>query len=210
MGLYHDHILPHVIDFTCGMTLIGRQRALLIPEADGDILEVGFGSGLNLPHYRPERVRRFWALEPAAGMRQKAAARIAACAFAVEWLDLEEQRIPLPDDSVDTIVITYTLCSIAQIDAALEELRRVIRPDGRLLFSEHGKSPDPGVCRWQERLTPAWRSLAGGCHLNRDIPRLLEAHGFAIGAIEAAYLPGAPRFAGYNYRGIAHPVPRRT
>jgi SAM-dependent methyltransferase len=205
MGLYHEHILPHLIDFTCGMKLVNRHRSLLIPQACGAVLEIGLGSGLNLPHYRAQQIQRFWALEPSAGMRRKAQERIAASDFAVEWLDLPDNRIPLPDHSVDTIVITYTLCTIPDTKTALQEMRRVIKPDGQLLFSEHGKAPDQQVRLWQERLTPAWRSVSGGCHLNRDIPHLLHCHGFDIISLEAGYMRGSPRFAGYNFRGIAQP-----
>lgn len=203
MKLYDEHILPHLIDKACGLKQVGHQRAALVPQARGEVLEVGFGSGLNLAHYDPRQVSRLWALEPSAGMRRKAQTRIDASGLPVHWLDLDGDRIPLDKDSVDTIVITYTLCTIPDAPRALQEMRRVLRPEGLLLFSEHGVAPEAAVRRWQDRLTPAWRTLAGGCHLNRDVTAMLQEAGFELLSLEAAYLPSAPRIAGYNYRGVA-------
>lgn len=203
MGFYHEHVLPHVIDCVCGMGRIQHHRALLVPQAQGTVLEVGLGSGLNLPHYHIEAVERLMAIEPSAGMRRKALPRFHTIGLNPEWIDLEGDHIPLPSNSVDTIVITYTLCTIPNVSAALQEMQRVLKPGGRLLFSEHGKSPDIEVFRMQERLTPLWRRLAGGCHLNRDIPSLITEAGFHLCELDQGYIPKSPRFAGFNYRGIA-------
>ncbi|MBK8973216.1 MAG: methyltransferase domain-containing protein [Hahellaceae bacterium] len=203
MGLYHEHILPHVIDCVCGMGRIQHHRALLVPRAQGTVLEVGLGSGLNLPHYALDRIQRLMAIEPSAGMRRKAQQRIHALGLTPEWIELEGDLIPLPGNSVDTIVITYTLCTIPDVSKALSEMHRLLKPGGQLLFSEHGKSPDGDVFYWQEKLTPLWRCFAGGCHLNRDIPTLISDAGFQLRELDQGYIPQSPRFAGFNYRGIA-------
>ncbi len=203
MGFYHDRILPHLINRGCAAKPFTRQRDKVVPLAEGRVLEVGMGSGLNIRHYDPARVTMLWGLEPSHGMRAMARKRVAAAPFPLEWLDLPGEEIPLEDDSVDTVVLTYTLCTIPGWESALRQMRRVLRPGGRLLFSEHGLAPDPGVRRWQERLNPGWMKIAGGCHLNRDIPALLRQGGFRIRQIETLYLPSTPRFAGFNYWGYA-------
>jgi ubiquinone/menaquinone biosynthesis C-methylase UbiE len=203
MGFYHDHILPHLIDCACSSPAIEAQRREVVPEARGRVLEVGTGSGLNLPLYDASRVDLVWALEPSAGMRRRAAARVAGVPIEVRWLELPGEEIPLDDASVDTVLLTYTLCTIPDWRRALEQMRRVLRADGRLLFCEHGAAPDAGVRRWQDRLNPVWTRVAGGCNLNRPIDRYLEAAGFHIAQLEAGYLPRTPRIAGYTYRGFA-------
>lgn len=205
MGLYERYLLPRLIDRTCGMEAIEAQRAKVVPEARGRVLEIGFGSGRNLPHYAGERVERLFALEPSEGMWRVAERRLRETPFEVERLLLEGEAIPLEDASVDTVVVTYTLCSIAGAERALEGMRRVLRPGGRLLFAEHGLSPDEGVARWQRRVTPVWRLVAGGCHLDRAIPSLVEGAGFAVEGLETGYLPQGPRIAGYQYAGAARP-----
>lgn len=203
MGFYERRVLPRIIDFACGMRAIGRQRARLVPGATGVVLEVGMGPGLNLPYYDPTRVARVIGLEPSATSVEMARRRAAGLALPVEFLNLDGGSIPLPDASVDTVVLTYTLCTIPDPAPALAQMRRVLRPGGRLLFAEHGRAPDPGVARWQARLNPGWRRLFGGCNLDRDIPGLLQAGHFRLERVDAAYLPRTPRFAGFNYLGIA-------
>jgi ubiquinone/menaquinone biosynthesis C-methylase UbiE len=203
MSIYHDHILPHVINLACGSKPITRQRQKVVPQAEGRILEIGMGSGLNIPHYNPERVEKVWGLEPSHGMRDKARHRVEAAQFDLEWLDLPGEEIPLDDASVDTVVLTYTLCTIPGWEAALLQMRRVLKPGGRLLFSEHGRAPDEAVRRWQDRVNPLWMKLAGGCHLNRDIPQLLAAGGFRVRQLETLYVPSTPRIAGFTYWGYA-------
>lgn len=205
MSFYEHHVLPHLIHWSCGNTVVERQRAAVVPQARGRVLEVGMGSGLNIPHYDPRRVELVWGLEPSEGMRRKARRHVALAPFEVRWLDLPGEEVPLETDSVDSVVLTYTLCTIPDWRRALEQMRRVLKPGGQLLFCEHGAAPDEAVRRWQERFTPLWRQVAGGCHLNRAIPELIEQAGFALQQLEAGYLPKVPRIAGYHYRGAAVP-----
>jgi ubiquinone/menaquinone biosynthesis C-methylase UbiE len=176
-----------------------------VPQAQGEVLEIGFGSGLNLPHYRREQVSRLWALEPSAEMRALAAPRVAASGLDVHWLELPGEAVPLPAHSVDCVVMTYTLCTIPDAAAALAQVRRVLRPPGRLLFCEHGAAPDAAVRRWQDRLDGLWSRLAGGCHLNREMEPLIASAGFCLDELQSRYLPKTPRFAGYNTWGVASP-----
>jgi ubiquinone/menaquinone biosynthesis C-methylase UbiE len=203
MGWYDRHLLPRLIDLGCRAPPVEAQRRRVVPRARGRVLEIGLGSGLNLRHYDPRQVEFVWGLEPSAGMRERAAQAIAATAVPVRWLELEAERIPLEDGSVDTIVMTYTLCTIPGAVAALGQMRRVLRAGGELLFSEHGQAPDPSVQRWQDRVNPLWKVIGGGCHVNRPIARLIEEGGFRFTALEQGYLPQTPRFVGYNYWGAA-------
>lgn len=203
MSLYEDHILPHLIGFACRQPQIMKARSQVVPAAEGRVLEVGFGSGTNLEFYDPVRVERLFALEPSQGMRRKAARSVEASPLEIEWLDLPGEEIPLEDDSVDTVVLTYTACTIPGVEAALAQMRRVLKPGGRLLFSEHGAAPDPGIARWQRRIEPVWKPIAGGCHLTRKPDQLLAQAGFKIDRMETGYLPKSPKFAAYNYAGSA-------
>lgn len=202
MSFYEDRILPHLIDVACSSKPTRKQREKIVPLAEGDVLEIGFGSGLNLPFYDSRKVRKVWGLEPSAGMRRKALAQVERSAVEIEFLDLPGEEIPLESNSVDTVLVTYSLCTIANVPAALEGVRRVLRPTGRLLFCEHGLAPDAGVRRWQQRLNPAWSRMAGGCNLDRDIPRLIRQAGFELKMDERMYVPGLRMFS-YNYWGMA-------
>jgi ubiquinone/menaquinone biosynthesis C-methylase UbiE len=206
MGPYERYVLPHLVNCVCGSPVIAHQRHRVVPQARGKVLEVGFGSGLNLAHYDRAAVEWIWALEPSAPMRALAAPRIAASGLDVRLLDLPGEAIPLPDHSVDSIVMTYTLCTIPDAATALHQMRRVLRPGGRLLFCEHGAAPDESVRRWQDRLDRPWSRLAGGCHLNREMAPLIASAGFRFDRVHSAYLPHTPRFAGYNTWGVATPV----
>ena len=154
MSFYEDKILPHVIHLACGAKPILKQREKVVPQAEGRILEIGMGTGINLAYYNPDKVEKLWGLEPSAGMRAKARPRIEAAPFDVEWLDLPGEEIPLDDNAVDTVVLTYTLCTIADWLSAVRQMRRVLKPGGKLLFSEHGKAPDAAVEKWQNRINP--------------------------------------------------------
>ncbi|MFC6633369.1 class I SAM-dependent methyltransferase [Microbulbifer taiwanensis] len=202
MGFYADHCLPHLINCACGLKAFRRQRQLLVPRARGRVLEVGFGSGLNLPFYDSNKVEFVWGLEPSEAMRKRARARVDSSPLEVRWLELPGEEIPLEDSSVDTVLLTYTLCTIPDWHRALNEMRRVLKPDGELIFSEHGSAPDAGVRQWQDRLNPYWRRVFGGCNLNRPIPQLIEDSGFDIRSMESAYIL-ALKFAGFNYWGMA-------
>jgi len=202
MSFYEDRILPHLIDVACSSRPTRKQREKIVPLAEGDVLEIGFGSGLNLPFYDPGKVRKVWGLEPSAGMRRKALAQVERSDLDIEFLDLPGEEIPLESNSIDTVLVTYSLCTIENVPAALEGVRRVLRPTGRLLFCEHGLAPDAGVRRWQQRLNPAWSRMAGGCNLDRDIPRLIRQAGFELTMDEQMYVPGLRMFS-YNYWGMA-------
>lgn len=184
-----------------------RQRAKLVPLARGRVLEVGIGSGLNLSFYDPAQVTKVWGLDPSPELARMARAAAGEVPFDVELVTAAGEEIPLEGRSFDTVVLTYTLCTIPGVEPALREVARVLRPGGRLLFSEHGRAPDAHVRRWQERLDPAWRRVSGGCRLTRDVPALLTSAGFEVTGMEAMYLPGW-RPTSFNYQGAA--VPRRA
>lgn len=202
MGFYDRHILPHLIDFACGMGAVMKTRAEIVPQAHGRVLEIGIGSGLNLEFYDPAKVERIVGVDPSADMQALARERAARITVPVEMIALELGQIQAPAASFDSIVCTFTLCTIPDALAALKEMRRVLKPGGRLLFCEHGKAPDASVLRWQNRLTPIWKPLAGGCHLNRDIPELICAGGFRLGEVQSRYLKG-PKPMTFVYSGWA-------
>lgn len=203
MKIYENYVLPHLIHFLCSTEPVQKQREKVIPQAEGRVLEVGMGSGLNLAFYNRDKVDFIWGLEPSEGMRKKAQKNLQATDIRVDWLDLPGEEIPLDDNSADTVVLVYTLCTIPDWVRALEQMRRVLKPAGKLIFCEHGQAPDPGPQKWQERLNPVWKKIAGGCHLNRPIPSLLEQGGFRLKGMEADYLEEMPKFAGYTYWGSA-------
>ena len=200
--MYNEYILPHLVTCGCRLEAINRQREKVVPWARGKVLEIGMGAGLNLKHYDQNRVEMIWGLEPSEGMRRKAKPAIEASGIDVEWLGLGSEKIPLQDNSVDTVVMTYTLCTIADEPAALAEMRRVLRPEGILLFCEHGRAPDSNVRNWQNRINPLWKRLFGGCHLNKQIPELFHSAKFNIQELDEMYIPG-PKIAAYNYWGMA-------
>ncbi|MDX1404470.1 MAG: class I SAM-dependent methyltransferase [Woeseiaceae bacterium] len=202
MSLYSERILPHAINYLCSLKPNMKQREKIVPQAAGDVLEVGFGSGLNLPYYDADRVRKVWALEPSEGMRQKSRPLIEQSTLDVEFIDLPGEQIPLDDASVDTVLVTYTLCTIEDTVQALEGMRRVLKPGGQLLFCEHGLAPDANVQKWQTRLNPVWTRVAGGCRMDRNIPALIDEGGFTIKVDERMYIPG-PKILCYNYWGSA-------
>ena len=204
MSFYDKHLLPRLIDFACGLKRIQRERAALVPSAKGQVLEIGVGSGLNFPFYDPAQVEHLWALEPSPEMRSLAAPQAARTSFPTEFIGLSGEEIPLEAGSVDTVVTTYTLCTIPDAVRALREMRRVLRPGGHLLFLEHGAAPEAAVRKWQHRLTPVWKRIGGGCHLDRDIAALIAEAGFGIDRIDSFYLPG-PRFLTFTFRGCARP-----
>lgn len=203
MGLYDHYVLPRLLDAAMSTKPVTYQRRKVVPRASGRVLEIGFGAGHNLPFYDAAKVERIWALEPAKEMRARAARRVAASPIPLEFLDLPSERIPLESEAADTILITYTMCTIPDVMTALGEMRRVLKPAGRMIFCEHGEAPDDGVRRWQRLATPAWKMIGGGCHVGRPIPKLIRDAGFTVEDMETMYLPGTPRFAGFNYWGSA-------
>lgn len=201
VSFYGDQILPRCVEKVLGGQEFARIRRRVTAGLTGEVLEVGFGSGLNVPLYPPE-VRRVRAVDPATVGRKLAAERVAASSVPVEYVGLDGQLLPLESASVDHVLSTWTMCTIPDIGSALREIRRVLRPGGGLHFAEHGLSPDPKVARWQDRLTPLQRRIAGGCHLNRPIDRLVEDAGFTVTRIENYYMKG-PRPMGYMFEGLA-------
>ena len=206
MGFYHKHILPRFINCACSTKPIMKQREKVVPRATGTVLEIGIGTGLNLPFYDAARVQRLIGLDPSEESWEFAAERAAHLDFEVEFIGLPGEQIPLEDATVDTVLVTFALCTIPNPVTALHGMARVLRPGGELIFCEHGKAPDAAVCKWQDRINPFWRRMVGGCHLNRDIPGLLHAGGFDIIEMNKNYLPGTPKFAGYNFWGSALPA----
>lgn len=199
---YERHLLPYLIDLMCGIRPVRRQRQKVVPLARGRVLEIGIGTGLNLEHYDRAQVQSIVGLDPGLEMHRLAARRVRQAGLPVELVGLSAEGIPYAPASFDTVVVTYSLCTIPDPVAALIEMRRVLKPGGRLVYCEHGLAPDPGVQRWQRRLTPTWSKLAGGCQLDRDIPALLKQAGFASADMQRMYLPG-PRPLTYNYWGTA-------
>ena len=202
MSFYSRHILPKFVHHTCSGKQIMRQRSKVVPQAQGLVLEIGIGSGLNLPYYDANRVTKVVGLDPAIEMTRIAIDAAKLVPFDVEFVGLPGEEISLDTDSVDTILMTYTLCSIPNTRMALQQMNRVLKPEGRLVFCEHGAAPDANIRRWQDRLNPIWSRLGGGCQLNREIPDLLEEGGFKIRDLEARYIPGW-RPTSFNYWGIA-------
>ncbi len=205
MGLYDTYVLPHLIGLACGSDDVAAQRRKVVPLATGRVLEVGIGPALNLPFYNRSAVELVWGLEPSEAMRRKAAAAIEASDVDVRWIGVRGEDIPLDDHSVDSVVLTYTLCTIRDPEAALAQIRRVLKPDGRLLFAEHGEAPEESVRTWQRRIDPVWTRLAGGCHITRPILPMIEAAGFELIDTQSAYV-GGPKVASFQSWGTARPT----
>lgn len=203
MSFYQRHILPRLLHMVMQQEAMVPFRRRVIGAAEGRVLEVGIGSGLNLPLYGPS-VRSVIGLDPSPELLLMARDRARTALVPVKLLEASAETVPLDDASIDTVVTTWTLCTIPDAPRALSELRRVLRPGGALLFVEHGRAPEFGVARWQDRLDPMWRRLAGGCHLNRKIDELISGSGFRIDALTNARLPG-PRTHTFLYEGRARP-----
>jgi ubiquinone/menaquinone biosynthesis C-methylase UbiE len=200
LGFYQRLILPRLIDFGMRRKPFGKLREQLVGRARGRVLEIGVGSGLNLPFYARD-LEILLGLDPSPELLRMARRHSTWVHFPVELTEGRAEDIPLDDHAVDHVVMTWTLCSVADPARTLAEVRRVLRPGGSLLFIEHGRAPDPRVCRWQDRLTPLWRQIAGGCHLNRPIDRLIAESGLRITELETGYFVKGPRVATYHYRG---------
>jgi ubiquinone/menaquinone biosynthesis C-methylase UbiE len=203
MNFYRDVIFPRLCHLAMRNQRLVAYRRRVIAGAEGRVLEIGVGSGLNLPFYGPG-VREIVALDPVPGLLAMAEHSMTGSGRAVAFLRASAEAIPLDTASIDSVVTTWTLCSVPEVRLALHELRRVLKPGGRLLFVEHGLAPDPPVRRWQHRLTPAWRVLSGGCHLNRPIESLVAGEGFSIEHLRMGYMPG-PKLLTFMYEGSARP-----
>lgn len=202
MGIYHRCVFPWLLDTAMGSRVFAQPRRRTLARANGRILEIGFGTGRNLPHY-PADVARIEAIDPDADLDRYSGPRIAASRIAVDFHHLDAEHLPFAPDQFDTIVCTLTLCSIPDVALALGEIRRVLKPGGQFLFLEHGLAPDPAVARWQHRLDPLQQRFGGGCHLTRDTLRLVREAGLQVRDAEQYYLRRVPRFAGYVTEGSA-------
>ena len=203
MGFYREQIVPRLTNLSMRQKNLTSYRDRIVSAADGRVLEIGIGSGLNLPHYSPN-VRRVIGLDPSAKLLAMAR-RAGSRSLPVDFVEGSAEQIPLENGSVDTVVTTWTLCTIPDVDHALHEMRRVLKPIGRLLFVEHGRAPDPNVVWWQDRLTPMWKCIGGGCHLNRPISSLIEGAGFQFERLETSYMRG-PKPMTFMYEGSARPA----
>ena len=202
MGWYEDRVLPRVINKVLDNKHTREIRRRVAGGLTGAVLEIGFGSGLNLP-YLPNTVTGLKAVDPSGKAAELASGRIAQSSAPVEMIGLDGQKLPLPDDSVDTVLSTWTLCTIPDAVAAIREVRRVLRPGGTLHFVEHGIAPDAGVRKWQDRLNGTQQRIGGGCNLNRDIPKIVTDGGMTISKLERYYGPGEPKPFGSLYEGVA-------
>lgn len=209
MGWYERKVLPKLIETACSQKPMQALRERYVTQARGDVLEIGIGSGLNLAHYDAAHVRSITGLDPHAELTHKARDRADRLTTPVSVLQVSGEAIPAEDERFDTIVCTWTLCSIPNVYAALREMRRVLRPGGRLYFIEHGRAPDARVEKWQHRLEPLWKKIGGGCHLTRKADQLIQDAGFEIAELESGYQPG-PKFAAFMMHGVAErPAGRR-
>ena len=204
MGFYARHILPCCLDKACSVGPIDKQRSKIIPLAKGRVLEIGIGSGLNLPHYDAAHVSTVIGVDPDAHIWARGQNRRNAANFPIERIGLSGEDIPMESETADTVVVTYSLCTIPDPVKALREMRRILKPGGNILFSEHGKAPDAAIHKWQKRIDPIWGKLAGGCHSGRDIPDIFRQADLEFETLEEMYIPG-PKVLSYNYWGIARP-----
>jgi ubiquinone/menaquinone biosynthesis C-methylase UbiE len=202
MRVYDKYVLPRLVHCACGQRPAMRQRQKVVPLAVGSVLEIGIGSGLNIPYYDAQKVERLWGLDPSAEMWSIAQKNANRHHLDIEFIQSGAESIPLDTDSTDSVVMTFTMCTIPDVAAAMNEIRRVLKPGGQLIFCEHGLAPDESVQRWQNRVNPLWRKLAGGCNLNRPIPALLKQSGFTTKDMQTMYLPGW-KPATFNYWGTA-------
>ncbi len=202
MGLYYKYLLPKVIDWTCSQKPNMKQREKIIPMAYGKILEIGIGSGLNLPYYDKEKVREVVGLDPSIEIWEKNIINPDDLPFNFQFVKASAEDIPLDNNKFDCIVVTYSICTIPVLPMAFEEFRRVLKPNGELIFCEHGKAPEKSIERWQNLINPVWKRLGGGCNLNRDIPALININGFTIDHLDTMYIPGW-KPASFNYWGSA-------
>jgi len=202
MGFYDRHIMPRLIDFACSLKPITYQRRLTVPQAEGVVLEVGIGSGLNLPFYDASKVKKIIGIDPDDQMWARSQKQRSGFQIPIERIGLSGEDIPLEGNLADTVLATYTLCTIPDPVAALKEMRRVLKPGGKLVFLEHGQAPDAHIRKWQERIDPYWKKIAGGCRPGRPIPSLLNEAGWRVERLAQGYIPG-PKPLTYNYWGTA-------
>lgn len=204
-SLYDRFVLPKLLGWACSQPPMMKQRAKVVPKAEGRVLELGVGGGLNLRFYDPKKVKEVMGVDPSPELRAMAEAAERDPRLKVRVEDGTAEALPFEDKSFDTVVCTFTLCSVCTPALALSEARRVLKPGGRFLFCEHGLAPDEGLARWQKRLDPVWSKLFGGCHITRPVASGIEAAGFTIEQRDTMYVPKTPKIAGWNEWGVARP-----
>ena len=197
MGFYAKHILPRCLDAACGIGPISKQREKVVPHAEGVVLEIGIGSGQNLPFYNPDKVSKIIGVDPDEHIWKRSAKRRADCEIEIERIGLSGEDIPLDKNIADTVVVTYSLCTIPDAVKALREMTRILKPGGKILFTEHGKAPDEAIHKWQRRIDPLWGKIAGGCRSGRDIPELFRQADLKFDTLEEMYIPG-PKVLGLS------------
>ncbi|MDA7788296.1 class I SAM-dependent methyltransferase [Gammaproteobacteria bacterium] len=202
MGLYDKYILPKFLNCTCGSKPINYQRQKVVPLAKGKVLDIGIGSGLNIPFYNSDQIDKVIGIDPSHELIELAKELANDSKASIELVIGSAKSIPYPDNFFDTVLVTYTMCTIPNVEIANKEMWRVLKDDGRLIFCEHGLAPDKKISKWQNRIDPFWGKIAGGCHLNRDIQKLITDAGFSFESLDKMYIPSTPKFAGYNYWGI--------
>ena len=203
MSLYDKYVLPKFLNCACGSKPVARQRKKVVPLAEGKVLEVGIGSGLNLPFYDKSKIDELWGLDPSEELSEMARKVADSEQMEVNFISSGAEEISLPNNHFDSVLVTYTMCTIPEVIRANGEIRRVLKNGGKMIFCEHGEAPDENIRKWQKRINPIWGKFAGGCNINRKIPSLIEDSGFDIIELEEMYLPSTPKIAGYNYWGYA-------
>lgn len=202
-NFWDRHIMPRLITFCCGQPAIAKARSRIVPRASGNVLELGCGGGMNLDHYDRARITRLAGVDPSAQLLETARAKARARGFDADFRAGVAEALPFADASFDTVLTTFTLCSVQDPSAVFAEMRRVLKPGGSILFLEHGAAPDDGPARWQKRIEPVWKTIAGGCHLTRPVSGAFRAQGFDVDACDSRYMPKTPRFLGWIEMGEA-------
>jgi len=202
LSLYNKYILPKFLNCACGSKPINYQRQKVVPLAKGKVLDIGIGSGLNIPFYNSDKIDQVIGIDPSHELIELAKELANDSKASIELVIGSAESIPYPDNFFDTVLVTYTMCTIPNVAIANKEMWRVLKDDGRLIFCEHGLAPDKKISKWQNRIDPFWGKIAGGCHLNRDIQKLITDAGFSFESLDKMYIPSTPKFAGYNYWGI--------
>ncbi len=202
-SMYNKYVVPKLLDVCCSTKPIKYQRNKIVPHAKGEVLEIGIGSGLNLPYYNKSLVKKVYGLDPSEELNEIALKNASDINLDIDFIISGAEEIKLPAKSIDTVLITYTLCTIPEFKVALKEIKRVLKDDGIMLFCEHGLAPDKNISKWQNRINPLWGKLFGGCNINRNIPHIIQESGLNIKKLEQMYLPSTPKIVAYNYWGVA-------
>jgi ubiquinone/menaquinone biosynthesis C-methylase UbiE len=200
---YEKFFLPKLCNKCCSTKPINYQRNKVVPLAKGVVLEIGMGSGLNIPFYNKNNIKKIIGLDPSQELNFLAKKIAKENNIGIDFIMSGAEEIPLPNDYVDTILITYTLCTIPDLDKSMNEMKRVLKSEGKFIFCEHGIAPDQNIIKWQGRINPIWKAIMGGCNINRNIPKIISDSGFDIIDINKMYLPSTPKIVGYNYWGVA-------